>query len=155
MLCNFVFAMLSGWWSNLSTHIFIWKFAVWHLTRTEWPVMSFSVSHHIQWLIFALSDSFSHRVLRHTVFICASRSLSVRATASRSNTLHGREREKEEGGGREEKNGSMLVFVDVENINTVSAFPHMDDPSFFMIMLSLLTLSGEHKHYGIRDAQIK
>ncbi|XP_067273219.1 trafficking protein particle complex subunit 8 isoform X2 [Pseudorasbora parva] len=55
----------------------------------------------------------SHRVLRHTVFICASRSLSIRATASRSNTLHGR--------GREEKNGSMLVFVDVENINTCEA----------------------------------
>ncbi|XP_051730753.1 trafficking protein particle complex subunit 8 isoform X4 [Ctenopharyngodon idella] len=63
----------------------------------------------------------SHRVLRHTAFICASRSLSVRATASRSNTLHGRERETEEGRGREEKNGSMLVFVDVENINTSEA----------------------------------
>ncbi|KAK7150553.1 hypothetical protein R3I93_011711 [Phoxinus phoxinus] len=63
----------------------------------------------------------SHRVLRHTVFICASRSLSVRATASRSNTLHGGEREKEEGRGREEKNGNMLVFVDVENINTSEA----------------------------------
>uniref|UniRef100_A0A8C1XB96 Trafficking protein particle complex 8 n=1 Tax=Cyprinus carpio TaxID=7962 RepID=A0A8C1XB96_CYPCA len=51
----------------------------------------------------------SHRVLRHTAFICASRSLSVKATASRSNTLH------------EDKNGSMLVFVDVENINTSEA----------------------------------
>ncbi|XP_051501552.1 trafficking protein particle complex subunit 8-like isoform X2 [Myxocyprinus asiaticus] len=55
----------------------------------------------------------SHRVLRHTVFICASRSLSVRATACRSNTLHSRE--------REEKNGDMLVFVDVENIHTSEA----------------------------------
>ncbi|KAI2651856.1 Trafficking protein particle complex subunit 8 [Labeo rohita] len=63
----------------------------------------------------------SHRVLRHTVFICASRSLSVRATASRSNTLHARERETEERQEGEEKNGSMLVFVDVENINTVSS----------------------------------
>uniref|UniRef100_A0A4W5KU92 Trafficking protein particle complex subunit 8 n=1 Tax=Hucho hucho TaxID=62062 RepID=A0A4W5KU92_9TELE len=56
----------------------------------------------------------SHRVLRHTVFICASRSLSVRATACRSNTLP--EEEREEG-----RNGSMLVFVDVENINTSEA----------------------------------
>ncbi|XP_055800032.1 trafficking protein particle complex subunit 8 isoform X2 [Salvelinus fontinalis] len=56
----------------------------------------------------------SHRVLRHTVFICASRSLSVRATTCRSNTLP--EEEREEG-----RNGSMLVFVDVENINTSEA----------------------------------
>uniref|UniRef100_A0A673N5Y2 Trafficking protein particle complex subunit 8-like n=1 Tax=Sinocyclocheilus rhinocerous TaxID=307959 RepID=A0A673N5Y2_9TELE len=63
----------------------------------------------------------SHRVLRHTAFICASRSLSVRATASRSNTLHSRERETEERQEGEEKNGSMLVFVDVENINTSEA----------------------------------
>uniref|UniRef100_A0A672KWN7 Trafficking protein particle complex subunit 8 n=1 Tax=Sinocyclocheilus grahami TaxID=75366 RepID=A0A672KWN7_SINGR len=63
----------------------------------------------------------SHRVLRHTAFICTSRSLSVRATASRSNTLHGRERETEEQQEAEEKNGSMLVFVDVENINTSEA----------------------------------
>uniref|UniRef100_A0A673VY13 Trafficking protein particle complex subunit 8 n=1 Tax=Salmo trutta TaxID=8032 RepID=A0A673VY13_SALTR len=54
----------------------------------------------------------SHRVLRHTVFICASRSLSVRATACRSNTLPEEE---------EERNGSMLVFVDVENINSSEA----------------------------------
>lgn len=63
----------------------------------------------------------SHRVLRHTAFICASRSLSVRATASQSNTLYSREREKQEAGGGEEKNTSMLVFVDVENINTSEA----------------------------------
>ncbi|XP_056336698.1 trafficking protein particle complex subunit 8 isoform X3 [Danio aesculapii] len=63
----------------------------------------------------------SHRVLRHTAFICASRSLSVRATASQSNTLYSREREKREAGGGEEKNTSMLVFVDVENINTSEA----------------------------------
>lgn len=61
----------------------------------------------------SLSHPPSHRVLRHTVFICASRSLSVRATACRSNTLP----EEEE----EERNGSMLVFVDVENINSVSS----------------------------------
>uniref|UniRef100_A0A8C8K6D5 Trafficking protein particle complex 8 n=1 Tax=Oncorhynchus tshawytscha TaxID=74940 RepID=A0A8C8K6D5_ONCTS len=58
----------------------------------------------------------SHRVLRHTVFICASRSLSVRATACRSNTLPEEEEEEEE-----ERNGSMLVFVDVENINSSEA----------------------------------
>ncbi|XP_073673155.1 trafficking protein particle complex subunit 8 isoform X3 [Garra rufa] len=63
----------------------------------------------------------SHRVLRHTAFICASRSLSVRATASRSNTLHGREKETEERQEGDEKDGSMLVFVDVENINTSEA----------------------------------
>ncbi|CAB1332152.1 unnamed protein product [Coregonus sp. 'balchen'] len=58
----------------------------------------------------------SHRVLRHTVFICVSRSLSVRATACRSNTLPEEEEEGEEG-----RNGSMLVFVDVENINSSEA----------------------------------
>ncbi|XP_052391021.1 trafficking protein particle complex subunit 8 isoform X3 [Carassius gibelio] len=63
----------------------------------------------------------SHRVLRHTAFICASRSLNVRATASRSNTLHSRERHTEEQQESEEKDASMLVFVDVENINTCEA----------------------------------
>lgn len=63
----------------------------------------------------------SHRVLRHTAFICASRSLSIRATASQSNTLYSREREKPEAGDGEEKNTSMLVFVDVENVNTSEA----------------------------------
>ncbi|XP_038622420.1 trafficking protein particle complex subunit 8 isoform X2 [Tachyglossus aculeatus] len=52
-----------------------------------------------------------HRVLRHTAVICTSRSLNVRATACRSNAL-----EDEEGQG-----GNMLVFVDVENINTSEA----------------------------------
>ncbi|XP_067086412.1 trafficking protein particle complex subunit 8 isoform X2 [Osmerus mordax] len=59
-----------------------------------------------------------HRVLRHTVFICASRSLAVRATACRSNTLP---EEEEEGEEEEGRNGNMLVFVDVENINTNEA----------------------------------
>ena len=63
-------------------------------------------------------------MLRHTVFICASRSLAVRATACRSNTLPEEEvEEKEEEGGAEGRNGDMLVFVDVENINTVSPSP--------------------------------
>ncbi|KAL7888142.1 hypothetical protein AOLI_G00031160 [Acnodon oligacanthus] len=60
----------------------------------------------------------SHRVLRHKAVICASRSLSVRATACRSNTLPGRGRRDER---EEERSGSMLVFVDVENINTSEA----------------------------------
>ncbi|XP_069477067.1 trafficking protein particle complex subunit 8 isoform X2 [Ambystoma mexicanum] len=52
-----------------------------------------------------------HRVLRHTAVVCTSRSLNVQATASRSNAL-----EEEES-----KGGSMLVFVDVENVNTSEA----------------------------------
>lgn len=60
----------------------------------------------------------SHRVLRHTAFICASRSLSVKATACRSNTLPGRGKREES---EEERSGNMLVFVDVENINTSEA----------------------------------
>ncbi|KAB5539779.1 hypothetical protein PHYPO_G00093090 [Pangasianodon hypophthalmus] len=60
----------------------------------------------------------SHRVLRHTAFICASRSLSARVTACRSNTLPGKVRREER---EEERCGSMLVFVDVENINTSEA----------------------------------
>ncbi|KAF5900443.1 trafficking protein particle complex subunit 8 isoform X1, partial [Clarias magur] len=60
----------------------------------------------------------SHRVLRHTSFICASRSLSARVTACRSNTLPGKVRREEN---EEERCGSMLVFVDVENINTSEA----------------------------------
>ncbi|XP_025029705.1 trafficking protein particle complex subunit 8 isoform X2 [Python bivittatus] len=52
-----------------------------------------------------------HRVLRHTAVICTSRSLTVRATVYRSNAL---EDEKGEG-------DNMLVFVDVENINTSEA----------------------------------
>ncbi|XP_076991817.1 trafficking protein particle complex subunit 8 isoform X4 [Tamandua tetradactyla] len=52
-----------------------------------------------------------HRILRHTAIICTSRSLNVRATVYRSNSL-----EDEEGRG-----GNMLVFVDVENINTSEA----------------------------------
>ncbi|XP_017311736.1 trafficking protein particle complex subunit 8 isoform X1 [Ictalurus punctatus] len=60
----------------------------------------------------------SHRVLRHTAVICASRSLSARVTACRSNTLPGKVRREER---EEECYGSMLVFVDVENINTSEA----------------------------------
>ncbi|XP_068449315.1 trafficking protein particle complex subunit 8 isoform X2 [Clinocottus analis] len=56
----------------------------------------------------------SHRVLRHTVFICASRSLSVQASACRSSVPpHHNVDDKGSGG--------TLVFVDVENINTSEA----------------------------------
>uniref|UniRef100_A0A3B5KZV1 Uncharacterized protein n=1 Tax=Xiphophorus couchianus TaxID=32473 RepID=A0A3B5KZV1_9TELE len=52
----------------------------------------------------------SHRVLRHTVFICASRSLSVQAFACRSSAspLHSLD---------DKGSGGTLVFIDVENVN--------------------------------------
>ncbi|XP_035270312.1 trafficking protein particle complex subunit 8 isoform X1 [Anguilla anguilla] len=72
--------------------------------------------HEINFLFYYESaektSKLSHRVLCHTAVICASRSLSVRATARRSNTFQ----EQEDGHG-----GSMLVFVDVENVNTSEA----------------------------------
>ncbi|XP_041647295.1 trafficking protein particle complex subunit 8 [Cheilinus undulatus] len=56
----------------------------------------------------------SHRVLRHTVFICASRSLSVQASACRSSgPPHHCLDDKGSSG--------TLVFIDVENINTSEA----------------------------------
>ncbi|CAJ1060133.1 trafficking protein particle complex subunit 8 [Xyrichtys novacula] len=56
----------------------------------------------------------SHRVLRHTVFICASRSLSVQASACRSSVSPHQS--------QDDKNSSgTLVFIDVENINTNEA----------------------------------
>ncbi|MGH0149950.1 UNVERIFIED_CONTAM: hypothetical protein FKN15_016344 [Acipenser sinensis] len=72
--------------------------------------------HEIQFLFYYESPNkisqLSHRVLRHTAVICTSRSLSVRATVCRSNTFQ----DDEDG-----RNGNMLVFVDVENINTNEA----------------------------------
>uniref|UniRef100_A0A8C7XGJ3 Trafficking protein particle complex subunit 8 n=1 Tax=Oryzias sinensis TaxID=183150 RepID=A0A8C7XGJ3_9TELE len=53
----------------------------------------------------------SHRVLRHTVFICASRSLSVQASACRSTAPPQRSADSIGCDG-------TLVFVDVENVNT-------------------------------------
>uniref|UniRef100_A0A3P9HJ53 Trafficking protein particle complex 8 n=1 Tax=Oryzias latipes TaxID=8090 RepID=A0A3P9HJ53_ORYLA len=53
----------------------------------------------------------SHRVLRHTVFICASRSLSVQASACRSTAPPQRSADSMGCDG-------TLVFVDVENVNT-------------------------------------
>ncbi|KAG9348071.1 hypothetical protein JZ751_004096 [Albula glossodonta] len=74
--------------------------------------------HEINYLFYYESmektSKLSHRVLRHTAIICASRSLSVRATVRRSNTFQDRE-------DGHSGNGSMLVFVDVENINTNEA----------------------------------
>ncbi|XP_069587351.1 trafficking protein particle complex subunit 8 isoform X3 [Ranitomeya imitator] len=52
-----------------------------------------------------------HRVLRHTAVICTSKSLNVRATVCRSNALED----------EESKGENMLVFVDVENMNTSEA----------------------------------
>uniref|UniRef100_A0A3P8X173 Trafficking protein particle complex subunit 8 n=1 Tax=Cynoglossus semilaevis TaxID=244447 RepID=A0A3P8X173_CYNSE len=71
--------------------------------------------HEINFLFYYEStekrNKISHRVLRHTVFICASRSLSVQASASRSSVPpHHSTKEKGSSG--------TLVFIDVENINT-------------------------------------
>uniref|UniRef100_A0A3Q3WQF8 Uncharacterized protein n=1 Tax=Mola mola TaxID=94237 RepID=A0A3Q3WQF8_MOLML len=55
-----------------------------------------------------------HRVLRHTVFICASRSLSVQASAFRSSIPPHHVLDDKGGGG-------TLVFIDVENLNTSDA----------------------------------
>lgn len=52
----------------------------------------------------------SHRVLRHTVFICASRSLSIQASACRSSVPSHHCLD-------DKCNGGTLVFIDVENIN--------------------------------------
>ncbi|XP_061634828.1 LOW QUALITY PROTEIN: trafficking protein particle complex subunit 8 [Phyllopteryx taeniolatus] len=54
----------------------------------------------------------SHRVVRHSVFICASRSLSIQASACFSAVPPQR---------GPDRDGGALVFVDVENINTSEA----------------------------------
>ncbi|XP_061681125.1 trafficking protein particle complex subunit 8 isoform X2 [Syngnathoides biaculeatus] len=54
----------------------------------------------------------SHRVVRHSVFICASRSLSIQASARFSAVPPQR---------GPDQDGGTLVFVDVENINTSEA----------------------------------
>ncbi|XP_070688188.1 trafficking protein particle complex subunit 8 [Pempheris klunzingeri] len=74
--------------------------------------------HEINFLFYYEStekgNKISHRVLRHTVFICASRSLSVQVSACRSSVppLHSVD---------DKGSGGTLVFVDVENINTSEA----------------------------------
>ncbi|KAK5869396.1 hypothetical protein PBY51_024117 [Eleginops maclovinus] len=74
--------------------------------------------HEINFLFYYEStekgNKISHRVLRHTVFICASRSLSVQASACRSS---GPPHHSVEDRG----SGGTLVFIDVENINTSEA----------------------------------
>ncbi|XP_071342862.1 trafficking protein particle complex subunit 8 isoform X2 [Trachinotus anak] len=71
--------------------------------------------HEINFLFYYESaekgNKISHRVLRHTVFICASRSLSVQASASRSSVPPHHSLE-------DKGSGGTLVFIDVENINT-------------------------------------
>ncbi|XP_053285901.1 trafficking protein particle complex subunit 8 isoform X1 [Pleuronectes platessa] len=71
--------------------------------------------HEINFLFYYQStekgNKISHRVLRHTVFICASRSLSVQASASRSSVPPHHSVDAKGSGG-------TLVFIDVENINT-------------------------------------
>ncbi|KAM4739693.1 trafficking protein particle complex subunit 8 [Anableps anableps] len=52
----------------------------------------------------------SHRVLRHTVFICASRSLSIQASACRSSASPHHSL-------NDRGSGGTLVFIDVENVN--------------------------------------
>ncbi|XP_067888728.1 trafficking protein particle complex subunit 8 [Heterodontus francisci] len=72
--------------------------------------------HEINFLFYYEStkphSKLSHRVLRHTAIICTSRSLSVRATACRSNVL--------EAEGKSDSD-NLLVFLDVANINTSEA----------------------------------
>uniref|UniRef100_A0A671Y134 Trafficking protein particle complex subunit 8 n=1 Tax=Sparus aurata TaxID=8175 RepID=A0A671Y134_SPAAU len=74
--------------------------------------------HEINFLFYYEStgkgNKISHRVLRHTVFICASRSLSVQASACRSCVPPHHSLGDKGGGG-------TLIFIDVENINMSEA----------------------------------
>ncbi|KAJ4943295.1 hypothetical protein JOQ06_005798, partial [Pogonophryne albipinna] len=74
--------------------------------------------HEINFLFYYEStekgNKISHRVLRHSVFICASRSLSVKASACRSSGPPHHSLE-------DQGSGGTLVFIDVENINTSEA----------------------------------
>lgn len=65
----------------------------------------------------------SHRVLRHTVFICSSRSLSVQASACRSSVvpLQPQPQPGPPQLGTPDGLSGTLVFVDVENINLSEA----------------------------------
>ncbi|XP_061152992.1 trafficking protein particle complex subunit 8 isoform X5 [Syngnathus typhle] len=73
--------------------------------------------HEINFLFYYESpdkrSKISHRVVRHSVFICASRSLSVQASAHASAIPPQQ--------GQDQDGGSTLVFIDVENINTSDA----------------------------------
>ncbi|XP_077391270.1 trafficking protein particle complex subunit 8 isoform X2 [Festucalex cinctus] len=76
--------------------------------------------HEINFLFYYESadkgNKISHRVVRHSVFICASRSLSVQASARSSAVPPPRGSERDGDG-----DGGALVFIDVENINTSEA----------------------------------
>ncbi|XP_078254155.1 trafficking protein particle complex subunit 8 isoform X2 [Rhinoraja longicauda] len=72
--------------------------------------------HEINFLFYyestKLHSKSGHRVLRHTAIICTSRSLSVRATACRSNALDAEAKSDID---------NLLLFLDVANINTSEA----------------------------------
>ncbi|KAF4803267.1 Trafficking protein particle complex subunit 8 [Turdus rufiventris] len=88
-----------------------------------------------------------HRVLRHTAVICTSRSLHVRATVCRSNAL----------GDDEGRGDNMLLFVDVENINT----SEMGVKEFHIVQVSSnskhwklqksVNISGDKENYTFAD----
>lgn len=98
----------------------------------------------------------SHRVLRHTVFICASRSLSVQASACRSSVPPNHSLDDKGGSG-------TLVFIDVENINTVRhaachihavcSFLLLHHSSLFKLCFNLPPL-GSQSEAGVREFHI-
>lgn len=99
----------------------------------------------------SLSFLCSHRVLRHTVFICASRSLSVQASASRSSVPpHHSTKEKGSSG--------TLVFIDVENINTVRATESCPESknrlSVLKVILNYFPLVFSQSESGVREFHI-
>ncbi|KAJ7395334.1 Trafficking protein particle complex subunit 8 [Pitangus sulphuratus] len=88
-----------------------------------------------------------HRVLRHTAVICTSRSLHIRATVCRSNAL----------GDEEGRGDNMLVFVDVENINTsetgVKEFHivQVSSNSKHWKLQKSVNISGDKENYTFAD----
>lgn len=80
---------------------------------------------------FSFPFPWSHRVLRHTVFICASRSLSVQASACRSSIPSHHNLDNDGGGG-------TLIFIDVENLNTVRCTVHN---TYNAVKINYLSLS--------------
>ncbi|KAJ7427528.1 trafficking protein particle complex 8 [Willisornis vidua] len=88
-----------------------------------------------------------HRVLRHTAVICTSRSLHIRATVCRSNAL----------GDEEGRGDNMLVFVDVENINTsetgvkVFHIVQVSSNSKHWKLQKSVNISGDKENYTFAD----
>ncbi|RMC15456.1 hypothetical protein DUI87_07648 [Hirundo rustica rustica] len=88
-----------------------------------------------------------HRVLRHTAVICTSRSLHIRATVCRSNAL----------GDEEGRGDNMLLFVDVENINTsetgVKEFHivQVSSNSKHWKLQKSVNISGDKENYTFAD----